>query len=402
DTKCAEVQFLCERLHDARIAPLVINISVGLGESALCADIGREQVFAAAGLAWQDIRDRPKGELIRLMQEAVKVTVRDLHERGKINGIIAIGGVQNTSIAVGAMQMLPIGFPKVVATTIASGNRPFKSVVGNKDIVVIPSIADFSGLNVITRAIIANAAAALAGLVTFAGRPLEKSGKVVVGISLMGITNVAAAFIVDELSKAGIETIGFHATGAGGSIMEQLAEEKIIDAILDLTTHEITAEYFGGGFSHGAFERLLKPLKSGIPVLVCTGGLDFVDYSIADCPLDLSKRKYNKHNAELAHIKITVNEARDIGKIFAERLAWGKNGVTVLIPKNGMRLNTRPGESLYDGDVDRALVDSIKKYAPDTAVIKEIDGNINDESWARSAAREMLKILISSGFPVNG
>jgi uncharacterized protein (UPF0261 family) len=295
------------------------------------------------------------------------------------------------------MQILPLGFPKVAATTIASGARPFQSVVGDRDIVVIPSIADFSGLNAITRTIIANAAAALAGLITFAGKPLQKSAKITVGLSLMGVTNQAAVFITDELGKAGVETIGFHTTGAGGRIMEQLALDGILDAVFDLTTHEITSEYFGGGFSYGALNRLVKLFESGIPVMVSTGGLDFVDYAVADCPLDLDKRKYNKHNVELAHIKITVEEARAVGKIFAERLALAKEGTLLLIPTNGMRLNTEPGGNLYDPEVDRNLISTIKENAPPSIVIKEIDGNINDENWSRAAAREMLGLLKEAG-----
>jgi uncharacterized protein (UPF0261 family) len=397
DTKYAEVQFVCECLRGAEINPLVIDISVGLGEPVFRADIDRKNIFGAAGLAWDNIKDKPKGELIRLMQDAIKITVLKLHNDGVIDGILSIGGVQNTNIAVSAMQTLPLGFPKVVATTIACGARPFRSVVGDKDIVVIPSIADFSGLNTITQAILANTAAALAGIITFAGKPLQKSAKPVVGLSLMGITNQAAAFITDELYRAGIETIGFHTTGTGGRIMEQLALEGIIDAVFDLTTHEITSEYFGGGFSYGALNRLVKLFEAGIPVAVSTGGLDFVDYAIADCPLDLTKRKYNKHNAELAHIKITVDEARAIGKIFAGRLSRAKNGVRLILPTNGMRLNTEPGGNLYDPEVDNSLISTIKENVPPSVMIKEINGNINDESWARAAAREMLEVLGDAG-----
>jgi uncharacterized protein (UPF0261 family) len=397
DTKHDELQFACGCLRDAGINPLVIDVSVGLGEPAQDADILREDVLAAAGLSWDAVKDKPKGELIRLMQDAIKITVLKLYNEGAVHGVLSIGGVQNTNIATSAMQILPLGFPKVVATTIASGSRPFQSVVGDRDIVVIPSIADFSGLNAMTRTIIANAAAALAGLVTFAGKPLQKSANITVGLSLMGVTNQAAVFITDELRKAGIETIGFHTTGVGGRIMEQLALDGILDAVFDLTTHEITSEYFGGGFSYGALNRLTRLFEAGIPVVVSTGGLDFVDYAVADCPLDLGKRKYNKHNAELAHIKITVEEARAVGKIFAERLSLAKDGVRLLFPTNGMRLNTEPGGNLYDPEVDRNLISTIKENAPPSIPIKEIDGNINDENWSRAAAREMLDLLKETG-----
>jgi uncharacterized protein (UPF0261 family) len=397
DTKHAETQFLCGCLRDAGIKALVIDVSVGQGEAPQGADIQRGNVLAAAGLSWENIKDKPKGELIHLMQDAIKITARKLYNEGAINGIISTGGVQNTNIAVSAMQTLPLGFPKVMATTIASGARPFRSVVGDKDIVIIPSIADFSGLNTITRTIIANAAAALAGLITFAGKSIQKGSKIIVGLSLMGVTNQAAVFITDELQKAGIETIGFHTTGAGGHIMEQLALDGILDAVFDLTTHEITSEYFGGGFSYGAVNRLVKLFEAGIPVIVSTGGLDFVDYAVADCPLDLDKRKYNKHNAELAHIKITAQEASAVGKIFAERLSRAKEGTLLLVPTNGMRLNTKPGESLYDPEVDKNLVAAIKENAAPSVVIKEIRGNINDEDWSRAAAREMLDLLKEAG-----
>ena len=175
--------------------------------------------------------------------------VEKLYQDGKIDGIISVGGLQNTVMAANAMQKLPIGFPKVMATTVASGTRKFELVVGDKDIMVMPAICDFTGMNIVTRQVIANACAACVGMVKSAGHVLKKGDKPVVAVTLMGVTNNGAVAAVEELERVGLEVIGFHATGVGGATMEKMAEEGLVDGILDLTLHELTSEYFGGGFS---------------------------------------------------------------------------------------------------------------------------------------------------------
>lgn len=392
DTKYQEAMFLRKCLEKMGARALVIDTSIGLGEPR-GADISRQEVLMNAGADWEDVKGRTKGQLVELMSEAVKTTVSKVYLEGRIDGVLAVGGVQNTVMATGAMRLLPIGFPKVMATTIACGAKPFGPVVGDKDVVVIPSISDFTGVNIVTRAIMENACACVVGMAQYAGRTLAKGERPVVGITLMGVTNDGACAAVEELSRMGIEAVGFHSTGVGGRIMEQLAGQGLLDGILDLTTHEITAEYFGGGFSCGGKDRLISSASGGIPVVVSTGGLDFVDFAKSEFPPRMNERIYNMHNATLAHIKILPDEAVEIGRLFAARLNGFEKGVRLLLPTEGMRKNTRLGENLCCTQVDDLLLKTILDNIGENVRVKQIPGNLNDKEWGRQAAREMVDEL---------
>ncbi|WP_312642485.1 Tm-1-like ATP-binding domain-containing protein [Hydrogenoanaerobacterium sp.] len=396
DTKYKEVAYIRECLKKAEVKALVVDMAIGFGRSYE-ADISREEVVQSVGFKWDEVKDRTKGELMILITDAVKATVLGLYKEQKIDGVLSVGGVQNTTVATSAMKLLPIGFPKVMATTIACGQKPFGPVVGDKDIVVIPSISDFTGLNSITRTVIANACACACGLVQYAGRPLQKGDKPVVGITLMGVTNTGVCAAVEELERIGIEAIGFHSTGVGGAIMEQLAQGGILDGILDLTTHEITSEYFGGGFSYGTAQRLIKPIEQGVPMVVSTGGLDFIDFAKSEFPPRMEERVYNMHNATLAHIKILPDEAAEIGKLFAQRLNRASEGVKLIIPTNGMRKNTKPGENLYYKEVDDVLIKTITENVNENVHVEIIEGNLNEEDWGVRAAHAMVDELKRRG-----
>lgn len=398
DTKYKEVSYIRQCLEQAGNRALVVDMSIGPGNPS-GADVSREEVLRDIGLEWDAVRDFSKGRLMELMTQAVRAAILRLYGEGRMDGLLSAGGVQNTTVATASMRALPIGFPKVMATTVASGRKPFEDVVGDKDIVVIPSVSDFTGLNSMTRTILANACACVSGMVQYAGGILKREKRPVVGITLMGITNTGACAAVEELDRLGIEAIGFHSTGVGGRVMEQLALDGVLDGILDLTTHEITSEYFGGGFSYGAFDRLAEPARRGIPMVVSTGGLDFVDFVKTEFPPRMDQRVYNMHNATLAHIKILPDEAEQVGRIFAQRLNLAVEGVTLLIPTDGMRKNTRPGENLYCKETDDALIRAITEHVNENVRVSFIEGNLNDAQWGRKAARVMADELARRGKP---
>ncbi len=397
DSKLQEVRHVKKFIESTGQRVLVIDISIG-PRQVDAGDIRREEVIAAAGRQWQDVRDLSKGELMAIVAEGAEKLVPTLYAQGKFDAVFAMGGVQNTTVAVGAMKRLPIGVPKVVLSTVASGNRTFEPLVGTKDIVVMPSVADISGVNTVTRTVMENAAACVVGMVSYAGRPLGASGRLVVGTTLMGVTNDGVCSAIDHLVAKGIETIGFHSTGVGGRAMEELVAGGVVTAVMDLTIHEITSEYFGGGFSYGALNRLTALCEAGIPLLVSPGGLDFVDYPLDNLPADIDKRKYIRHNAQLAHIKILREEAPDVARIVAERLNRSVGEVTLLIPTNGFRKNTRPGEPLYDKEVDDAIVATLlANITTDRVIVKYVDANLNEEAFGVAAAEEMIAILKRRG-----
>lgn len=398
DTKYREVAYMRELIEAQDTGVLVIDVATGPNPS-YGYDVSREEVTEAAGTKWEVLEPKTKGEKIAFMMDAVAAYVERLYMDGKIQGILSAGGLQNTVMATHAMKRLPVGFPKVMATTVASGRKTFESVVGDKDIVVIPSICDFTGMNIVTRQILANACACCVGMVKTAGRILEKGERPVVGITLMGITNTGACAAVDELERLGIEVIGFHSTGTGGAIMEQMAADGLIDGILDLTTHEITQEYFKGGFSYGegCKYRLIKAAEKKVPLVVSVGGLDFIDFSVNEFPPRMDERVYMYHNATTAHIKLLPDEAEITTARFVERLKRIDYPVKLLVPTEGMRHNTREGEELYYKEVDDIILRQLYEIDNENIEIITIPGNLDTKEWGITAAHHMIDELQRCG-----
>lgn len=407
DTKYKEAAYMKTCIQRAGLNAMVLNTATGPVESydpedqEQVIDVSRGEIVAANGTPWSTLEDKTKGEKIEAMREAIQAYVAMLYKTGKIHGIISVGGLQNTVMATAAMSVLPIGFPKVMATTVASGTKQFSLVVGDKDIVAIPTICDCTGLNLITSRVIANACGCVIGMVQTAGEPLAKGDKPVIGLTLMGVTDNGCMAAVEELERNGYEVLGFHATGVGGSVMEQMAAEGLIDGVLDLTQHEITSEYFGGGFSYGpgAAVRLLKTTANHVPLVVSLGGNDFVDYAKKEAHVvpNLESRKTYDHNADTVHIKITADEARDIAKIVAQRLNTADYPVKLLIPTDGMRHNTTKGEALYDPEADRALIDTLKANLNSNIEIVELEGNLDTPERGVKAAKIMLDVMKAAG-----
>ena len=398
DTKYKEAKYISDFIKNEGLNALVINTATGPAPSYNY-DVSREEVVAAYGTPWEELEPKTKGEKIDFMKDAVAFYVEKLYKEGKIDGIISVGGLQNTVMASNAMQRLPIGFPKVMATTVASGTKTFNLVVGEKDIVAIPSICDCTGVNMITGQIIANAAACCVGMVKSAGHVIKKSDKPVVALTMMGVTNGGAEAAIAELERCGIEVIGFHATGVGGAVMEDLAEQGMIDGILDLTLHELTNEYFGGGFSYGprASIRLLKSTANRMPLVVSLGGLDFVDFSTNELPDDADQRKLMYHNATTVHMKVLPDEAKDLGLIVADRLKGVDYPIKLLIPEHGMRHNTEEGQELYAPEIDKILIDTIVSNVNENVEVIRLPYNLATKEFGTAAAHYIIDEMKERG-----
>lgn len=394
DTKFREAGYMRDQIRAQGIGTMIIDVATGPNPS-YNADISREEVIRMIGTTWEEMEPKTKGEKIEAMKDAVSLYVRKLYREGRIHGIVAAGGLQNTVMATHAMHSLPIGFPKVMATTVASGKKTFDQVVGNKDIVTIPSICDFTGLNMVTRHILANACACCVGMVHAGGGVLEKPAQKVVGVTLMGITNTGACAAIDELERNGIEAIGFHSTGVGGTIMENMALDGLIDGILDMTTHELSMQDWPEGFSFGEDEktRLVRTIANRIPLVACPGGLDFIDFQDGHLPPRMDERKYMNHNGNTYHIKLLPEETPAEAERFASRIEKADYPVRVLLPTDGMRHNTRPGEELYDPRVDQIIIDRIMKIDNPNVKIITVPGNLDTEEWGIQAARHMIEVL---------
>lgn len=394
DTKYKEIAYMRELIEGRGLKALVINIATGPSESQGY-DISREEVALFGGQSWEEMQDKTKGEKIAYMAEAAAGCLYLLYQEKRIDEVISVGGLQNTVIATNAMKKLPIGFPKVISSTVASGKRTFESILGGSDIVVIPSICDFTGLNLVSRQMIQNVCSCCIGMVENSDGVIKKSDKPVVAVSLMGITNTGACAAIEELERQGVEAIGFHTTGVGGVTMEQMAVDGLVDGILDLTIHEVTSGYFGGGFSYGvrAGERLLLASSHKVPMVICPGGLDFVDFSVGEFPPRMEERVYMMHNGTTAHIKILPDEAEEVAEVVVERLKTFDYKVRLLLPTEGMRHNTRPGEELYYKEVDDILINRLKKNGNSNIEVITVPGNLDTREWGIKAAGYMIQEL---------
>ena len=373
DTKFKEAKFISDFIKNEGLNALVINTATGPAPSYNY-DISREEIAESYGTPWEEMEPKSKGEKIDYMKDAVAAYVVKLYEEGKIDGIISVGGLQNTVMAANAMQKLPIGFPKVMATTVASGTRKFDLVVGDKDITVMPAICDFTGLNIVTRQVISNACACCVGMVKCAGQVLTKGDKPVVAVTLMGVTNTGAVAAVEELEKMGLEVIGFHATGVGGATMEDMAANGPKAKI-----------------------RLVESVEKKVPLVISLGGLDFVDFSTSELPDRMDERKYMLHNANTAHIKILPEEAEALGKIMAERLSKVTYPVKLLIPTKGMRHNTLEGQELYEPKSDSVLIQTIIENVNDNVEVIVIPHNLDTPEFGVKAAHYIVDEMKKQG-----
>ncbi|MFZ7133175.1 MAG: Tm-1-like ATP-binding domain-containing protein [Eubacteriales bacterium] len=392
DTKESEITYVSEGILKRGFKPLVLDVSTSKGYESQ-ADFTREQIALEGGTDWKDTEDYEKHELLLVMSDGLKVLTTKLYKEGKLHGIIALGGLQNTTMGSSAMFHLPIGIPKLIVSTVATGQRTFEGVVGSKDITVMPSPSDFTGVNSISKTVLNNAIAAILGMVEYAGKEISKSKELRIGATLMGATNDGIASAIEILQQKGYEVVSFHSTGTGGRVMEELIEADVINAVMDLTLHEVVYEYFGYGFGYGADNRLVQGAKKGIPMLICPAGVDFMCQWPSALFNDIDQRKYNWHNPNLAHVKLNQKEVTDISRMIVQRLNEAKGKVVVVIPTKGLRSFSQQGEALYDPEVDQAITDVFVKELRHDIPIKFIDANLMDIEFSKFVVKEMIKLL---------
>jgi uncharacterized protein (UPF0261 family) len=401
DTKGVEHAFVSQQIKARGHKVLVIDVGT-LGEPKLKPDIRREQVAAEAGIdlaALQQKHDR--GEAVAAMSKAAPVVLGRLVAQKKIDGVISLGGGGGTAIATAAMRVLPIGFPKVMVSTLASGNTA--QYVGVKDIVMFPAIVDVSGINRISRQILTGAAGAICGMVEMepAPRP-QKSGqgrtpvvppadKPVIAASMFGNTTACVQHAQKILEQTGYEVLVFHATGTGGRTMESLIESSMVSGVLDITTTEWADELVGGILSAGQ-TRLEAAARCAVPAIVTPGCLDMVNFGPPETvPAKFKGRNFYQHNPQVTLMRTTPQECAQLGKIIGGKLNMSKGPVTVLIPRKAISVISAPGQKFHDPAADRALFENLKADLRRNIEVIEMDVEINDPRFADACARTLLK-----------
>jgi len=284
--------------------------------------------------------------------------------------------------------------PKLMLSTMASSTRPFGPFEGSKDVTMMHSVGDILGINPVTRVVIDNAIGAIVGMVEHAGEQVRKPEGHLVGCTMLGVTNDGVSRAVSYLEQKGVGVVTFHANGAGGPAMEELIEQGILTAAMDLTLHEIDAEFYGGHCS-GATGRLLAAGRMGVPQVVSLGASDVIDYEVIHLSQvkDYSRRKFVYQHPTIQHIKLIEEEAVHVGKTINERLNTATGPVTLIIPWGGFHQSSCKGGPIWDPEIDKLIVGNVLAGLNPKIKVVETDAHINEVKFSRLAADEMLKLL---------
>ncbi len=402
DTKGVELQFVRDLLRARGVETLVMDVG-SLGSPIVTADIGRNQIFSAAGTSESALRAiGDRGTAVAAAARGAAAIVKGLYDEGRIDAILAVGGGAGTTIGTSAMRALPFGVPKVMVSTLASGQvRPF---VEGSDIFMLHSVADIAGLNRLTRTVLANAANAVVGMVLALIPAEAEDGKPVVGATMFGVTTPCVDRARRVLEQSGCEVLVFHATGVGGQAMEGLVRDGKLAAVLDLTTTELADEEVGGVLSAGP-DRLAAAGRTGIPQVVSVGALDIVNFGPSDTiPERFSGRRFHVHNANVTLMRTTPDECAAIGAKMAAILAQSQGPVVVLLPLGGISALDVPGQPFHDPDADAALFKAIRTGLvgrPDIELIEKPEA-INDPAFAEAAALTLLRMMRPPAWPPPG
>lgn len=389
DTKGSDYAFVKQLIEQRGHRVLLINTGV-LGEPFFPPDVTAEEVAQAGGSSLLELRERKeKSYAMEVMTKGIAVVMKKLYERGRIDGAFSMGGSNGTMIGTSGLRALPIGIPKVMVSTVASGDtQPY---VGISDIVMIPSVLDVSGLNRISAQIYANAVGTIVGMVEtetpkFQGKPL-------VTASMFGNTTTLVNRCKDLIEEKGYEVLVFHATGTGGKTMESLIEKGYITSVLEVTPTELADELIGGVLTAGP-NRMNAAAKWGLPQVIAPGCMDMVNFwGMETVPEEFRDRLLYPWNPNVTLMRTNVEENRKLGQLLAEKANQCKGPVVIYLPLKGISELDAPGREFWWPEADETLFEAIKEYANEDIPIYEIDCNINDELFAQTVSDKMLDLL---------
>jgi uncharacterized protein (UPF0261 family) len=386
DTKGEEHAFVAQRIRERGHTTLLIDAGTG-GPPQVPPDMTREMVAAAGSLDLPGLMVRAdRGECVTAMAGAAARAVEQLFRDGRIQGIITLGGSGGTAIGSAAMRALPIGVPKLIVSTLASGNTAH--YVGTKDIMMMPSIVDVSGLNQISRTIFSRAAGAICGMIE-ADVSAEATRPVIVA-SMFGNTTRCVNAAIPVLESAGYEVLVFHATGAGGRIMESLIESGMVAGVLDVTTTELADELVGGVLTAGP-DRLNAAARARVPAIIAPGCLDMVNFGERHTvPAKFEGRNFYVHNPQITLMRTTPEECRRLGAMLAEKINAYESPVTVLIPRGGISVISASGGPFSDPKADAALFDTLMESLRRDIDVVAMDCDINAHEFSIACAKALL------------
>ncbi len=389
DTKGAEVGYMRDLITGRGHRALVIDSGV-VGEPATKPDISNRAVAEAGGKSLDELRLRAdREEAAPVMAAGATTILRKLVDDGDVHAIVALGGTQGTTLSTAVMRALPYGFPKVMVSTMASGNvAPW---VGTSDITMMFSVTDIMGLNPFMRRILANAAGAACGMAEVELSTIE--GRALVAITTVGITTAGAMAAARVLEDAGYETIVFHAVGTGGRAMEEMMRQGLIGAVLDYSTIEVSNEMHHALLAGGP-DRLTTAGNLGLPQVICPGAVEVLVFNEPETvPARYAGRRLVRHSPQITDLRLNREEMADVGREIGRRLQATSDDAVFLIPTAGYDSYATAGEALSDPESDAAFVATLRETAPRNVRIIERTLDINDPAFAAEAANTLIGLI---------
>ena len=390
DTKGPEVEYVRECIERAGICARIIDVGV-MGEPTVEPDISRAEVAAAGGIPLTELRSVANREQAApaMMAGACRV-MADLVARDEVHAVLSLGGTQGTTLCTAVMRTLPYGFPKIMVSTMASGN--VAQWVDTKDITMMYSVTDILGLNRFMRKILANAAAAACGMARVE-LPVELAVKPLVGVTTVGITTQGAMTAIKVLENAGYEAVVFHAVGTGGRAMEEMMRQGLIDGVLDLATIEVSNEMHHALLASGP-HRLTVAGKLGVPQVICPGAVEVLVFNEPETvPEKFRERRLVRHSPQITDLRLNREEMIDVGREVARRLQATTDEAVCLIPTAGYDSYAVEGGPFYDPAADRAFVTELRAGLPKNIRLLERDADINDPAFATEAAETLVTLM---------
>ncbi len=380
DTKSDEYAWLRDRLVGHGVDVLLVD--AGVKEPAITADV---RLADEAHVGWGD-----RGAAVEALGRTAATVLQRLHAEGRLDAVLALGGSGGTSLATEAMRALPVGVPKLMVSTMASGDtRPY---VGAVDVTMMYSVVDIAGINPISERILANAAAAIAAMAKVEA-PMPEAQRPLVGATMFGVTTPCVTAARERLEELGYEVLVFHATGTGGQSMEALARAGFLAGILDVTTTELADDLVGGVLSAGP-RRLEAAGELGMPQVVSLGALDMVNFGPRDTvPKQFEERNLYVHNPTVTLMRTTPDECRELGRRIGRKLSAATGATALFVPLRGVSMIAVEGQPFHDADADAALVEGLRETLTAAVEVHEVDTDVNDPELAVAMANRLHDMI---------
>lgn len=395
DTKAAEAAFLDAELRRQGCQTRVVDVGLPADVHRSGAAVPAEDVAGRAGYDLGELRERSRrDEAMAAMGTGAASILREWCSSGELSGVLGIGGNQGTAITATAMRTLPFRVPKLIVSTVASGN--VRGFVGDSDITLMFSVGDLlGGPNAVTTVVLRRAAVAMAGMTAVPELPPTGDEPPLVAVTAFGNTHAAVTSAIERLERSGARAVPFHASGASGSAMERLIDEGMFDGVLDLTTHELLAELYPADvYAPVRPGRLTAAGRRGLPQVVAPGGLDYHCFAAAETiPVELRTRPTHFHNPNNTNVRAVAEELIPVARAMAERLNAATGPVTVAIPLRGWSEIGSPGGVLHDPEANAAFVAELRRTLSPKVMRRELDCTINERSFGTTAAETLLGTL---------